>query len=386
MKDRNKTPMGLRDRYGMWHYRFQLNGEEYTGPTRLEAKQHLVNAALAVRAEERQRILRGGVVQAEIKPFNKAVAEFLSWCRGEYREHPSSADRIAGSMSSAIMFFGREPLGNLNAGKCESYKTYRRNEHIKEITVRHDLHSLSLLFQFGMKQGWCSENPLRGARQGGVVEIPSDKGAVRIHVLTTEEETLYFAAARRVSQDLHDLGRLMILQGCRPEEVMELEQANLDFRTKKFRIVRGKSDAAKRTLKMYEETAWILHQRCRRPGRWVFPSPRKEGCHIAKLVNPHNEVLKQTGLVMVMYDLRHTIATRWVEAGTDLPTVAAWLGHSSLASIMKYVHIRPAHMDEAQQKYEKTMKSDGRATFGPTTGGKITDIDGSSVKSKRATS
>jgi integrase len=368
LKRKKQHPMGLRERAGMWHYRFELNGEEYSGPTGLEAKQHLVNAALAVRAEERHRISRGGAVAPEIKPFNKAVSEFLDWCRGEYREHPSSASRIAGSMSSAVLFFGREPLGNINAGRCESFKTYRRGEHIKEITIRHDLHALSLLFQFGMKQGWCADNPVRGPKQGGLVQIPSDKDAVRIHVLTAEEEAIYFQAAQKVSKDLYDVGRIMILQGCRPEEVMALEQANVDLKAKTFRIAKGKSAAAKRTLDMYDETAWILRQRLRMMGRWVFQSPVKSGAHIAKLVNPHNRVLAETGLVFVPYDLRHTIATRWVESGIDLPTVAAWLGHSSLASIMKYVHIRPAHMHEAQTKYQEKLKSDGRSGFGPGAG------------------
>ena len=84
MKRKKQHPMGLRERAGIWHYRFELNGGEYSGPTGLEAKQHLVNAALAVRAEERQRISRAGAAAPEIKPFNKAVSYFLDWCRGEY--------------------------------------------------------------------------------------------------------------------------------------------------------------------------------------------------------------------------------------------------------------------------------------------------------------
>ena len=98
-------------------------------------------------------------------------------------------------------------------------------------------------------------------------------------------------------------------------------------------------------------------------GRWVFQSPVKSGAHIAKLVNPHNKVLAETGLVFVPYDLRHTIATRWVESGIDLPTVGAWLGHSSLASIMKYVHIRLAHIHDAQAKYQQKLRSDRRSGF-----------------------
>jgi integrase len=104
-----------------------------------------------------------------------------------------------------------------------------------------------------------------------------------------KKRRIYFQAAQKVSKDLYDVGRIMILQGCRPEEVMALEQANVDLKAKTFRIARGKSAAAKRTLDMYDETAWILRQRLRMMGRWVFQSPVKSGAHIAKLVNPHNK-------------------------------------------------------------------------------------------------
>jgi integrase len=40
----------------------------------------------------------------------------------------------------------------------------------------------------------------------------------------------------------------------------------------------------------------------------------------------------------VLYDLRHTFATRAVAAGVDLPTLSAMLGHTSITMTMRYVH------------------------------------------------
>jgi integrase len=273
-------------------------------------------------------------------------------------------------MASLRRFFQNEPLGNIGPGKIERYKTSRRAEFVKDVTLRHDLHNLSLLFQYGIKQGWCSENPMRSKKAGGMVDIPSDKDAVRMYILTEDEEAQYFTAAAAVSEDLHDVGRLMILQGCRREEVMSLEQVNVNLRSRTFRITRGKSHASKRELEMYAESAEIFAKRLQKHGRWVFPSSRVRGQHITKLVNAHNQVREETGLEFVMYDFRHTIATRWVEAGVDLPTVAAWLGHSSLACIMKYVHIQPKHRREAKDQYERQnlrAKGDGASTLRPRT-------------------
>lgn len=367
MKPKKKSPRGLRRRQGTWHYRFKVKGQEYSGPTGLPDTEAHVNEAIALRAQERQRIISGASSpQLQTKPFSDAAKEFLEWAEGEYSKHPQSYERIATSLASARLYFKREPLGNLGAGRLEGYKSFRRANYIQEITIRHDLHNLSLLFQYGQKQGWCAENPLRGKKQGGVVEIPSDKDAVRMYIFSEEDEAEYFAIAARISRDLYDIGRLMILQGCRPEELMRMEQTHIDLAAKTFHIPRGKSTAARRTLNMYPESALILARRLQKPGQWVFPSTRKKGKPIATLQKPHDKVREETEIPYVIYDFRHTIATRWVQAGIDLPTIAAWLGHGSLRSIMKYVHIQPSHMAEQQRKYQQRMEQvDKLSAIGP---------------------
>jgi len=53
----------------------------------------------------------------------------------------------------------------------------------------HDLHALSLFFQFAKKSKWARDNPT------DEVTKPSDKDAIRIHVLSAEEESAYFECA-----------------------------------------------------------------------------------------------------------------------------------------------------------------------------------------------
>lgn len=72
------------------------------------------------------------------------------------------------------------------------------------------------------------------------VEIPSDKDAVRIHVLSATEESLYFEAATRYPA-LHHLGRLMINQGCRPEEILALQVGDVDLERSRLAIRIGTS-------------------------------------------------------------------------------------------------------------------------------------------------
>lgn len=61
----------------------------------------------------------------------------------------------------------------------------------------------------------------------------------------------------------------------------------------------------------------------------------------------------------VLYDLRHTFATRMVEAGCSLPALAAILGHSGLRMVMRYVHPQQEHKDAAMVRYEEYLAKQG---------------------------
>jgi len=140
------------------------------------------------------------------------------------------------------------------------------------------------LFKYGIAHNWCRENPvtsnnlkLHGAK------MPSDADAVRIHVLSPAEEMLYFETCKRLAaelraeaarakggavwpkqraaqafDDLYDVGRLMLLQGPRPSEVLSTKTEHVDVARAEWRIAAGKSRAARRVLDLTPESRGIL--------------------------------------------------------------------------------------------------------------------------------
>jgi integrase len=279
---------------------------------------------------------------------------YLDWCDGEYREHPASAKRIRTSFASLIRFFGRSSVASITAGNIEEYKTYRRKSNqVKEITIRHDMHALSGFFRYAIQNHWRRDNPVRE------VKIPSDKDAVRIHVLTADEEARYFAAvkelaaganvpagvgsegqraiARRQYGMLHDAARLLLLQGCRPEEVMRARV--MDVQGAQWYIPQGKSAAAKRSLVLTPESQRIMQARIfASVDGWLFPSLRGDG-HVTTFQRTHDAALEHAGLSFVLYDLRHTFATREAQRDGNAFRLAATLGHGNLKTVMRYVHL-----------------------------------------------
>lgn len=350
--------MPIRERNGKWHYRFYVNGREYSGQTGLDATARNETAAMRKEAEARSLVLEGKerLLKLEVQPFNDAARQFLQWADGHYNEHPNSAKRIRTSFASLLEFFKKTPVTSITPGRIDDYTAWRRSEHqVRDITIRHDLHAMSKFMQYAKRHNWIRENFVNAEE----CEIPSDADAVRIHVITSDEEASYFAAAAELElTNVADLGRIMLEQGCRPEELYELAKASVDIRAGVFQIESGKSKAARRSIKMTAATAAIIERRMRGSSPWIFPG-RPKTQHAVKFNGSHDTVIERAGLSFVLYDFRHTFATRKANAGMPIPVLAKILGHGDLRSIQKYVHISESDMHAAMEKY------DSRSGFGP---------------------
>jgi integrase len=308
------------------------------------------------REKQRKAELRIGKIRVNQKmSFDSAVAQFLNWCESvEYRRKRNTFLRLRTSLASAVEYFGQHRVDELQSVHVEEYKTWRASEHhVKDITIRHDLYALSLFFRkFALKRGWAGENPVKD------VDKPSDEDSVRIHVITPEEEALYFTEAGK-NQNLYDLARLILLQGCRPEEILSMRPDDVDFERNVMRVS-GKTRAGRRELdlEMTSESAAILRRRTENADKWLFPSPRKPGRHIVKLNGAHIQTCLDARVSFVLYDLRHTFATRQLtEVGTDLGTVADLLGHSGLRVVAKYIHPRAKSKSEAMKQCDKMLRA-----------------------------
>jgi integrase len=356
--------------------------------------------------------------------FFAAAEEFLKHCRVEHKDHPNTADRVKTSMASLLQMFGPRGVASIGTPDVERYKVWRLDgdqkiKSVKTVTLRHDLDNLSKFFVWAIKMKIAASNPVNG------VERPSTEDAVRMYIVSNAEEFLYFELALARSMDLHDVTTLIINQGMRPEEVLEIEKRNVDLTARTLRIPRGKTKAARRTLRLTNDSFEVLKRRiqdseqseaklkdlCQRIAEklkidpekvaererhksgFVFPARRsgKKGkghISLSGLEKCHNDVLescKKKGetLPFVLYDLRHTFATRAAQDGMPLPTLASVLGHSSLRQVQKYVHPTQDHqqgeMDridkirqESKRQYAELRRSQAHA--GPTETGNTEDF------------
>ena len=131
-------------------------------------------------------------------------------------------------------------MDTLHAGAVDDYKAWRREQGVREVTLRHDLHALSQVCQYADRQGWMEGNPVR------LVKMPSDRDSRNERVLTNEEERTYFEAARGLVAG--DVGRLILLQGMRPDEVLSTIKDSIDLAVGSLVVEQSKTRAGRRTL------------------------------------------------------------------------------------------------------------------------------------------
>lgn len=286
--------------------------------------------------------------------FNKVQGEFADWCKVRYLEHPSSANRVRISMVSCVEFFREQVIHTITVGDVERYKAWRLLQlKVRPITVRHDLDALSIFFRWAMQTRYADTNPVKS------VERPSDKDAVRQHVITVEEEAAYFTVARNT---VAKVAKLILLQGMRPGEILSLRKADVNLSFNVVAVRKGKTPAAKRTLLLLPESAAILAGQMKTPGPWVFPQRQDPTKHVVAIQPAHDRVIAKIKGSWVLYDFRHTFATRMAEAGVDDFALAAILGHNSTRILARYVHPTQRHQNAAMEIYQRWLMAQKKET------------------------
>ena len=144
----------------------------------------------------------------------------------------------------------------------------------------------------------------------------------------------------------------MIEQGMRPEEVCRIRRENVHLDQGYLFNPYGKTKAARRKLWLSQTSAAVLAKRLQQDGDYLFEG-RVQGKPITKVNGAHTGTLKRSGVRRFrLYDLRHTFATRAVENGIDLVTLAAILGHSKIEMVMRYAHPTDQNKIAAMRKME----------------------------------
>jgi integrase len=344
--------MALFQRGHIWWYEFQFEGR------RIRESTGLTNKAAARRAEEKRKVdlaeRRASIDRPKRPPrFDEYIPGFLSWSQQQHRPKTYELHKL--NCATLSRYFGTKWLDEITPGMVEDFKLARireprRNANdgstISAATVNRALTTLKLVFKHAKRYGLAVTDAT-----ADVAHFEEDPGRTRI--MSPLEEAAYFKAA---SQPLHDVARVILDTGLRPEEVFRIEVGNVDFIHRTISIPYGKTRAARRTIPMTEQVWMILKNRAvAARGCYLFASPKDPTRPVKSVRKGHDRAVERAGISepLRLYDLRHTFASRAAMSGMDPFRLAALIGHTTIQMTSRYVHVGEADKRRAVAELEE---------------------------------
>jgi len=135
--------------------------------------------------------------------------------------------------------------------------------------------------------------------------------------------------------------------GLRVSEVVRLEPRHIDRGRMMLRVEQGKGHKDRYTVLSVKALSLLEeHWRRNRPTSFFFfGQDRAAPMSIASAQQIYHQALARSGVRRVggIHTLRHCFATHLMEAGTDIYTIRRWMGHTSLVTTGRYMHVRAEH-------------------------------------------
>ena len=156
---------------------------------------------------------------------------------------------------------------------------------------------------------------------------------------------------------------LLYSTGMRLGEIAHLKIADIDSKNMRIKVVQGKGAKDRFTILseavLLELRAYYLIYK---PKEYLFNGSRPGGPMSMRNIQHLVRIsLAKAGLgskQFTVHTIRHSFATHLVDNGTDLHTVKELLGHSTLQTTMRYLHLSPARRQQLTNPYDLLPKSE----------------------------
>ena len=367
---RKRTP-GLIQRAGIWHIDKQFRGSrlcESTGSSDLKEAE----AYLAHRIEE---IRQAGIYGVRPnRTFRQAATKYLQDATesGELR----SLDRNAQALKLLDPYIGDLPLQQVHMGTLESYVRDRRNQGIKNGTLRRDLAVVRRVLNLASRL-WRDEYGLTWLETPPLIQLPRDTDARPPYPLSWAEQELLFS---ELPEHLRNMALFKVNTGCREQEVCGLrwdwEVKLPDLETSVFKIPSPQvKNGEERLVVLNREAALVINGQRGLHSEYVFPY---RGNRVTRMYNSAwkrargkaaEMYLKVLGkacpdgfLRIRVHDLKHSFGHRLREAGVSHEDRQDLLGHKSGSITTHYSTAERRNLIEAANKI---CEDDSRKTPAP---------------------
>ncbi|MDD9992206.1 MAG: tyrosine-type recombinase/integrase [Rhodospirillales bacterium] len=295
-----KSAAGIIDRIKTGQEPVPAEPEKETGPTVADLAERFMRAHVAINCKPATAVRYGGLLRNSIlpvlgsMPLGAVERRHVADLHHALRDRPSTANRsvdILKKMFSLAAVWGLHPQ---NRNPCRSVRKYKERK----------------------PQRFLSAEEYQ--RLGRVLDEAEAEG------------TAWRPAIAAL--------RLLILTGCRRNEILSLRWDDVDRSSAELRLRDAKTGG--RMVPLTPTAAAVLDAIPRMPGNpWVIAG-KKPGKHLRNVNDLWYRLREQSDLEDVrLHDLRHSWASRALALGESLPMIGRQLGHTQVQTTARYAHL-----------------------------------------------
>jgi integrase len=330
--------MAVKKRNGNWWVDTYVNGERLRrkiGPDKRTAE--LAEKNLKIKAAQGEWLDIHTAKRISFKAFCK---EFISRQTGKapgtIRSYTLAID------NHLVPYFGDRHLSEIRPRHVDEFLAEKANG-LKLATARLLLQHLKHILNAAVRWNYLKESPAR------TVKTPN----------SPEREPRYFnrdelaAALNATSGRIQTLVILGANTGLRISEMLALRWEDIDFRRGliKVRCDEDFTTKGKRNREV-PMNGTVLDALQRHPrhlhSSLVFHSRTGESVPRDCIYRSFKKTLRDIGLGdYTVHTLRHTFGTQLAANGVDVRTIQELMGHTNIATTMKYLHAAPSRMQKA---------------------------------------
>lgn len=256
--------------------------------------------------------------------------------------------RYLAAVKGLAVYYDKEP-DQLSAAEIRGYFLYLKNEKKAAASTQNQvLSALKLLYRSTLGR---AVPELDGVKPAGGRKLPV--------VLSREEVQRILGGVRKAAYRVC----LSTIYSCglRLREGVGLQVKQIDSSRMVLQVRQGKG-RKDRYVPLPERTLeqlrwyWSYH----RHPVWMFPGRNFEqnrAMDPSGVQRAFRAALKESGITKTasVHTLRHSYATHLLEAGVSLSLIQKYLGHTSLATTMIYIHLTPQLDERVSETINRVM-------------------------------
>jgi integrase len=259
---------------------------------------------------------------------------------------------------AAVDYFGDIPIAEITVANVKAYIDYLTKKAYAKKTIKERFAVLKQIFGYAIQNEYITANPCALVRLkfSQVQETPkrqsaSPKDEEIIKTLTDDVPFGFFA-------------KFLIYTGCRRGEALALTPKDVDFENKCINInktvewvgnvpqikAQAKTQAGNRTIPLPDVLAEELNKRKKQ--KYIFENEEHGLMHNAQVTRRWNALKKAAGIECTPHQLRHSYTTMLFDAGIDVKTAQAWIGHSDIKTTLNiYTHLSEQRQEQSKEKW-----------------------------------